>query len=149
MCPSGSAGVYMFRELTHNWGTESDPEFKGYHNGNSDPRGAYRGLLICTTPWLSLARCPVRQIQNFKRHVSQACMQPCRPAGLNSLGRCRCPTAKLVACCPRVCAAPPAQALGTLASACPTSRPPASALRSEWKGEGAGGSSRWEGGLGL
>ncbi|GMH11959.1 hypothetical protein Nepgr_013800 [Nepenthes gracilis] len=26
-------------ELTHNWGTETDPEFKGYHNGNSDPRG--------------------------------------------------------------------------------------------------------------
>ncbi|KAJ1652404.1 Lactoylglutathione lyase [Dispira simplex] len=26
-------------ELTHNWGTESDPEFKGYHNGNSDPQG--------------------------------------------------------------------------------------------------------------
>ncbi|CAL8999628.1 unnamed protein product [Prunus brigantina] len=26
-------------ELTHNWGTESDPEFKGYHNGNSEPRG--------------------------------------------------------------------------------------------------------------
>ncbi|KAJ7561201.1 hypothetical protein O6H91_03G018400 [Diphasiastrum complanatum] len=26
-------------ELTHNWGTESDPEFKGYHNGNKDPRG--------------------------------------------------------------------------------------------------------------
>jgi lactoylglutathione lyase len=26
-------------ELTHNHGTESDPEFKGYHNGNSDPRG--------------------------------------------------------------------------------------------------------------
>ncbi|XP_040992815.1 lactoylglutathione lyase isoform X1 [Juglans microcarpa x Juglans regia] len=26
-------------ELTHNWGTESNPEFKGYHNGNSDPRG--------------------------------------------------------------------------------------------------------------
>lgn len=25
-------------ELTHNWGTESDPEFK-YHNGNSEPRG--------------------------------------------------------------------------------------------------------------
>jgi len=22
-----------------NWGTESDPEFKGYHNGNSEPRG--------------------------------------------------------------------------------------------------------------
>lgn len=26
-------------ELTHNWGTESDPEFNGYHNGNTDPRG--------------------------------------------------------------------------------------------------------------
>ncbi|XP_059659307.1 lactoylglutathione lyase isoform X4 [Cornus florida] len=26
-------------ELTHNWGTESDPDFKGYHNGNSEPRG--------------------------------------------------------------------------------------------------------------
>uniref|UniRef100_A0A7I4AUU8 Lactoylglutathione lyase n=1 Tax=Physcomitrium patens TaxID=3218 RepID=A0A7I4AUU8_PHYPA len=26
-------------DLTHNWGTESDPDFKGYHNGNSDPRG--------------------------------------------------------------------------------------------------------------
>ncbi|CAK7332217.1 unnamed protein product [Dovyalis caffra] len=25
-------------ELTHNWGTESDPEFK-YHNGNTEPRG--------------------------------------------------------------------------------------------------------------
>ena len=26
-------------ELTHNWGTESDSSFAGYHNGNSDPRG--------------------------------------------------------------------------------------------------------------
>lgn len=26
-------------ELTHNHGTESDPEFAGYHHGNSDPRG--------------------------------------------------------------------------------------------------------------
>lgn len=26
-------------ELTHNWGTESDPDFAGYHSGNSDPRG--------------------------------------------------------------------------------------------------------------
>ncbi|PNF26025.1 Lactoylglutathione lyase [Cryptotermes secundus] len=25
-------------ELTHNWGTESDPDSK-YHNGNSEPRG--------------------------------------------------------------------------------------------------------------
>eukprot|EP00271_Cylindrocystis_brebissonii_P016082 TRINITY_DN39261_c0_g1_i1.p1 TRINITY_DN39261_c0_g1~~TRINITY_DN39261_c0_g1_i1.p1 ORF type:complete len:179 (-),score=41.59 TRINITY_DN39261_c0_g1_i1:691-1227(-) len=26
-------------EFTHNWGTESDPNFTAYHNGNSDPRG--------------------------------------------------------------------------------------------------------------
>ena len=26
-------------ELTHNHGTESDPDFAGYHHGNSDPRG--------------------------------------------------------------------------------------------------------------
>ncbi|XP_062082192.1 lactoylglutathione lyase isoform X2 [Humulus lupulus] len=32
-------GLKATIELTHNWGTESDPEFKGYHNGNSDPRG--------------------------------------------------------------------------------------------------------------
>lgn len=30
---------YTTVELTHNHGTEFDPEFKGYHNGNSDPRG--------------------------------------------------------------------------------------------------------------
>ncbi len=26
-------------ELTHNWGTESDASFAGYHHGNSEPRG--------------------------------------------------------------------------------------------------------------
>lgn len=26
-------------ELTHNWGTETDDAFVGYHNGNEDPRG--------------------------------------------------------------------------------------------------------------
>lgn len=26
-------------ELTHNWGTESDPDFAGYHDGNAEPRG--------------------------------------------------------------------------------------------------------------
>ncbi|GAB4819133.1 hypothetical protein N2152v2_006179 [Parachlorella kessleri] len=26
-------------ELTHNHGTESDAEFKGYHDGNSEPKG--------------------------------------------------------------------------------------------------------------
>ena len=26
-------------ELTHNWGTEKDPDFGGYHHGNAEPRG--------------------------------------------------------------------------------------------------------------
>lgn len=26
-------------ELTHNWGTEADADFTGYHDGNSEPRG--------------------------------------------------------------------------------------------------------------
>ena len=26
-------------EMTHNWGTESDPAFSGHHNGNSEPKG--------------------------------------------------------------------------------------------------------------
>ena len=26
-------------ELTHNWGTEADAGFAGYHNGNEEPRG--------------------------------------------------------------------------------------------------------------
>ena len=35
---------YTFRqkallELTHNWGTESDENFSGYHSGNEEPKG--------------------------------------------------------------------------------------------------------------
>ena len=26
-------------EITHNWGTEKDPDFAGYHDGNAEPQG--------------------------------------------------------------------------------------------------------------
>ena len=40
-------------ELTHNWGTEDDPDFAGYHDGNSDPRGF--GHICITVPDLEAA----------------------------------------------------------------------------------------------
>lgn len=41
-------------ELTHNWGTESDNDFEGYHNGNSTENGAIQGYghtcVSCSDP---------------------------------------------------------------------------------------------------
>jgi hypothetical protein len=34
-------------ELTHNWGTEGDLEFKGYCNGNVDPGKGFGAPTLC------------------------------------------------------------------------------------------------------
>lgn len=39
MARNDQASRQSVLELTHNWGTESDPDFKGYHNGNTEPQG--------------------------------------------------------------------------------------------------------------
>lgn len=41
--PSRQSSQQGILELTHNWGTESDPNFQGYHNGNSTENGAKQG----------------------------------------------------------------------------------------------------------
>ncbi|PVH20155.1 lactoylglutathione lyase [Candidozyma haemuli] len=41
--PSKQALQQGLLELTYNWGTESDPNFEGYHNGNSTENGAKQG----------------------------------------------------------------------------------------------------------
>jgi lactoylglutathione lyase len=40
----GMAPLQGLIELTHNYGTESDPNFEGYHNGNSTANGAKQGF---------------------------------------------------------------------------------------------------------
>lgn len=53
-------------ELTHNWGTENDPNFT-YHNGNSEPRGY--GHICVTVPDLaeSVAWFDSQQVTFVKR----------------------------------------------------------------------------------
>jgi lactoylglutathione lyase len=38
-CAKWVVGRPALVEITHNWGTESDKEFAGYHDGNAQPQG--------------------------------------------------------------------------------------------------------------
>jgi hypothetical protein len=57
--------VLIFFLSCSNWGTETDPEFKGYHNGNSDPRGF--GNFLSTLFFVRTFSTPISSstVQNF------------------------------------------------------------------------------------
>ncbi|KAK9477872.1 Glyoxalase/Bleomycin resistance protein/Dihydroxybiphenyl dioxygenase [Lipomyces japonicus] len=61
-------------ELTHNWGTESDPEFKGYHNGNDEPQGF--GHLCISVDDLDAAAERFEQLKvNWKKRLTDGRMK--------------------------------------------------------------------------
>ena len=51
--------------ILSNWGTESDPDFSGYHNGNSDPKGFGELPQVVVTAVLC---CVLSQIHHFSLH---------------------------------------------------------------------------------
>ena len=68
----GERVEWLFRqdallELTHNWGTERDENFPGYHHGNEEPRGF--GQIGSTVPDVqaSCARFEQLDVPFFKR----------------------------------------------------------------------------------
>lgn len=63
-------------ELTHNWGTESDPDFGGYHGGNSEPKGF--GHLCIHVPDLEAA------VKHFDAHGVEFSKRP-EEGGLKGL----------------------------------------------------------------
>jgi lactoylglutathione lyase len=62
-------------ELTHNHGTESDPDFKGYASGNSDPGRGF-GHIAITVDDLEKACARFEQLGvNFKKRPSDGAMK--------------------------------------------------------------------------
>ncbi|MES1911327.1 MAG: hypothetical protein MHM6MM_003774 [Cercozoa sp. M6MM] len=60
-------------ELTHNWGTENDADFAGYHNGNSDPRGF--GHIGVAVPDVEAACARFEQLNvDFQKRLSDGSM---------------------------------------------------------------------------
>ncbi|KAA1084016.1 Lactoylglutathione lyase, variant 2 [Puccinia graminis f. sp. tritici] len=54
-------------ELCHNWGTESDPDFSGYHNGNKSPQGFGHLAITCDDVEKTCAYLEEKQVKFQKR----------------------------------------------------------------------------------
>lgn len=50
-------------ELCHNWGTESDDNFKGYHNGNQAPQGFGHIAITCEDVQKTCAYLEEKQVE--------------------------------------------------------------------------------------
>ncbi|KDQ55723.1 hypothetical protein JAAARDRAFT_327959 [Jaapia argillacea MUCL 33604] len=62
-------------ELTHNHGTESDPDFQGYASGNSDPGRGF-GHIAITVPDIEKACARFEELGvNFKKRLTDGSMK--------------------------------------------------------------------------
>jgi lactoylglutathione lyase len=54
-------------EITHNWGTESDANFAGYHTGNTEPRGFGHIAVVVPNVEAAIARLEAAGVNIVKR----------------------------------------------------------------------------------
>lgn len=59
--------------LCSNWGTESDPNFTGYHNGNKEPKGFGERTIAAQTHRQSSASCGAALYILPQHHNNYAC----------------------------------------------------------------------------
>ncbi|PLW25652.1 hypothetical protein PCASD_13240 [Puccinia coronata f. sp. avenae] len=61
-------------ELCHNWGTESDANFTGYHNGNKAPQGFGHIAITCDDVEKTCAYLEEKQVK-FQKRLSEGSMK--------------------------------------------------------------------------
>ncbi|KAJ3312289.1 Lactoylglutathione lyase [Blyttiomyces sp. JEL0837] len=62
-------------ELTHNWGTESDPSFAGYSSGNSDPGRGFGHIAVCVDNIVSFCEYLEQNQVLFKKRLQDGNMK--------------------------------------------------------------------------